>query len=173
MDSLSRSGRGTYALVLRLDSHANRFIGKLGRFNFCPGYYVYVGSAMGSGGLVGRLKHHLTPTTKPHWHVDYLRQAARLEGIWFVESDARREHVWASTLLAMPGAAIPVPRFGASDCGCASHLFYFLSPPQLDVFQALLDERFPGHERIRSQTVDVLSLLDGLVTPGKPVLRTQ
>ena len=160
MDSLSRSGRGTYALVLRLDTRANLFIGKLGKFDFCLGYYVYVGSAMGSGGLAGRLKHHLTPAVKSHWHIDYLRQAARPEAVWFVDSNARREHVWASALLAVPGASVPVPRFGASDCRCASHLFYFLSPPQLHGFQALLDERFPGEERIRSQVVDVLPLMD-------------
>jgi Uri superfamily endonuclease len=160
LDSLSRSGRGTYALLLRLDNPSSLLIGKLGAFDFRVGFYIYVGSAMGPGGIAGRLKHHLSPIRKPHWHVDYLRQAARVEEVWFVESDARREHAWSSVLLAMPGSAIPVPRFGASDCRCASHLFYFIKPPSLNVFQAMVDSPFPLNEPIRRQEIGVLPWVD-------------
>ncbi len=37
-------------------------MGRLGRFDIIPGYYAYVGSAFGSGGLPARLGHHLKST---------------------------------------------------------------------------------------------------------------
>ncbi len=43
--------RGSYALHLRLARSHVLQIGRLGRFAFPPGEYVYVGSAMGAGGL--------------------------------------------------------------------------------------------------------------------------
>jgi Uri superfamily endonuclease len=143
LDSLTHPARGTYALILRIDSGLNLQVGKLGAFYFHAGFYVYIGSAMGSGGLGGRLKHHLAPIRNPHWHVDYLRQAARLEEVWCVKSDRRREHAWASALLSVPGAAVPVPRFGASDCSCTSHLFHFVLSPPFHKFQAVMEGLFP------------------------------
>src|SRR5262245_33042445 len=116
---------GTYILILHLPESRHIQIGKLGVFAMSAGFYGYVGSAFGSGGLAGRLNHHRRPAARPHWHIDYLRQAARLEAIWIQESDSRREHEWASILRLMPGMVIPIPRFGASDCSCPAHLFYF------------------------------------------------
>ena len=47
-------------------------IGSLGRFDILPGFYAYVGSAFGAGGLRARIGHHLESTAWPHWHIDYL-----------------------------------------------------------------------------------------------------
>jgi Uri superfamily endonuclease len=100
-------------------------VGKLGKFEFQPGYYLYVGSAFGPGGLAGRLKHHVKTSPCPHWHIDYLRREATLVQVWFSEDEIPREHEWANMLQALPGAIIPVNSFGSSDCACRSHLFYF------------------------------------------------
>lgn len=116
--------KGTYILILHLDEPAHLQIGCLGTFDFAAGWYAYVGSAFGPGGLRGRLKHHLAPVTKPHWHIDYLRAAAPVREVWYCASEIRYEHQWADMLLARPDTTIPVPRFGASDCKCASHLVY-------------------------------------------------
>jgi Uri superfamily endonuclease len=116
--------KGTYILILHLDEPTRLQIGRLGAFDFAPGWYAYVGSAFGPGGLRGRLKHHLAPVTKPHWHIDYLRAAAPVREVWYSASETRYEHRWADMLLAHPGATVPVPRFGASDCTCAAHLVY-------------------------------------------------
>jgi Uri superfamily endonuclease len=151
--SLQHSGRGTYALILRLDTHANLVIGKLGTFDLHAGCYIYVGSAMGSGGLGGRLKHHLQPALRPHWHIDYLRQAARLEEVWALESPIRREHDWAALFLTMAGAAIPVLGFGASDCQCAGHLFYFTDAPPVDDFRNRVTREFPDDNPIQQYRV--------------------
>jgi Uri superfamily endonuclease len=152
-DSLSHSGRGTYALIFRLDSQSNLLIGKLGRFDFRPGCYVYVGSAMGSGGLGSRLRHHLQPALRPHWHIDYLRRAARLDTVWALECAIRREHDWAALFLTMPGAVMAAPGFGASDCQCAAHLFYFTDAPPVNDFRIRVARSFPDDNPIQQYQI--------------------
>jgi Uri superfamily endonuclease len=129
------SGKGTYILWLYAVTPAVVEIGKLGTFRIDAGWYAYVGSAMGSGGLQGRLRHHLSPLRRPHWHVDYLRQAAICQQVWAIIDDQPFEHRWASLLHQMPGAVIPIQRFGSSDCHCEAHLFRFTEQPAFDAFQ--------------------------------------
>lgn len=121
--------KGTYVLLLALDTATPLQIGKLGGFDFPAGWYAYVGSAFGSGGLRGRLKHHCSQVKTPHWHIDYIRQAATVREVWYSASDIRQEHEWAVLLLSQPGASIPAPRFGASDCTCPAHLVHFPKKP--------------------------------------------
>lgn len=128
------SDTGTYILTLHLDAPTHLTIGKRGAFDFAAGWYAYVGSAFGPGGLRGRLKHHLAPVTRPHWHIDYLRAAATVCEVWYLAGKTRHEHRWAEALRSTPGAEIPVPRFGASDCRCASHLVHFADPPDFAAF---------------------------------------
>lgn len=98
-------------------------IGKLGCYDFASGYYLYVGSAFGPGGLNARIKHHLQQQ-KPrlHWHIDYLRAYADVLEVWRVASDVRLETAWSKTLAQ--NFSIPVAGFGASDTNSPSHLFY-------------------------------------------------
>jgi Uri superfamily endonuclease len=92
--------------------------------NIRTGYYVYVGSAFGSGGLHARLAHHLRLSARPHWHIDYLRQKTKVHEIWFTPDEQNREHQLAQAIQDFPGISIPLIRFGASDCSCQSHLFF-------------------------------------------------
>lgn len=130
-------GKGTYILVLKLVAPTTMTIGKLGSFHFDAGWYTYVGSAYGTGGLQGRLKHHLSPMKKPHWHIDYLRQKAGIEEIWYASCATAHEHEWATIICTLPDATITVSRFGASDCQCQTHLSYFAQKPAYDVFSDL------------------------------------
>jgi Uri superfamily endonuclease len=125
---------GTYALVLRSSQPCQLQIGRLGGMQVRPGFYIYVGSAIGPGGLSGRLSHHLRPPASPHWHIDYLRQAAEVVEVWAVEGREKREHAWAQSLCACPECSIPRPRFGASDCRCPAHLVYREDRPSLGWF---------------------------------------
>ena len=61
-----QNSRGTYALVMTSDSEQQVVIGKLGRLRVRPGYYVYVGSAFGPGGLKARIAHHTRIAVRPH-----------------------------------------------------------------------------------------------------------
>ena len=141
-------GVGTYVLVLHLEQPQALAVGSLGIFPLPAGFYTYVGSAMGSGGLTARLGHHRKISRRPHWHIDYLRQVAALKHIWVLDSSARREHDWAALLGDMPGATILVPRFGASDCRCTTHLYYFANAPTVSEFQNQNAHRFPGDGHI-------------------------
>lgn len=118
------SGRGTYALLLQLDADWQIAIGRLGVFCFPRGYYVYVGSALGSGGLAARLARHRRQQKRLHWHIDYLLAHARIGGVQTDSSGERLECTWAREWLAVPGAQVIAPRFGASECTCPAHLIY-------------------------------------------------
>jgi Uri superfamily endonuclease len=128
-------GKGTYILILRLGAPVMLTVGRLGTFDLEGGWYAYVGSAMGTGGLRGRLKHHLSPVTKPHWHIDYLRQHAGVHEVWYRADATACEHQWASVLGTLPGACVPVARFGASDCDCPTHLLGFTRRPDFAAWQ--------------------------------------
>ena len=132
------ASKGTYILLLYLALPARLTIGRLGAFDFPSGWYAYVGSAFGSGGLRDRLKHHLAPVTNPHWHIDYLRAAAPVREVWYFASEIVYEHHWATALLSLPEASVPAPRFGASDCRCEAHLFRFAEKSDLVVFCELV-----------------------------------
>jgi len=61
--------RGTYALLLELDQQTVITVGRLGTCSFPAGSYVYVGSALGSGGLSARLAHHRRPVKRFHYSI--------------------------------------------------------------------------------------------------------
>ncbi|MFM8319801.1 MAG: GIY-YIG nuclease family protein [Chloroflexota bacterium] len=143
---------GTYALLLRCFEAQPAPVRRLGVQPLAPGWYVYVGSAFGPGGLRGRLKHHLAPAARRHWHIDALKAAAPLQAAW-ITCDARRlEHAWTHACLRLPGVTVPWPRFGASDCRCPAHLFRWPARPRLADFAAALaldipvDADCPAHE---------------------------
>jgi len=121
-------GPGTYLLLLQLEEDREFAIGRLETLLFPRGYYLYVGSARGPGGLQARLARHCRGAKHPRWHIDYLRGHANLIEIWAVESEERLECLWAEQLAQMPQAR-PIPHFGSSDCRCPSHLFHFREKP--------------------------------------------
>lgn len=122
---------GTYILLLRLAEPVSRRVGKLGKIDFRSGWYAYVGSAMGPGGLAARVRRHYAMGKKKHWHIDYLRLYTRMEGVFMVISRSVKEHLWADRLGGVPYSGRPVPGFGATDCRCPSHLFHFGRRPDI------------------------------------------
>jgi Uri superfamily endonuclease len=125
---------GTYVLILELPRPAIIHIGRLGRFHFSTGWYAYVGSARGPGGLAARVSRHLRSSKPLRWHIDYLRVHARPVGLWYAVGTRKRECAWAQAMTGLPGASVPAPRFGASDCRCPAHLIRFAAPPDLKAF---------------------------------------
>jgi Uri superfamily endonuclease len=113
---------GTYLIVLHLDKMEKLQIGKLGLWEIPEGYYVYVGSARGPGGLAGRLRRHLRPPERKrlHWHIDSLASTADIVQIWWSEDPSSGECRWADRLATIGSRFIP--GFGSSDCRCAGHL---------------------------------------------------
>ncbi len=114
-------------------------IGKLGRIDFKPGFYAYVGSAL--SGLEHRIERHLRREKRLHWHIDYLLSDPdiKVAGVIYKEA-AKREECEIATMLRAHFAAIK--GFGCSDCKCESHLFFCDSHDRLSEtvyrsFQAL------------------------------------
>lgn len=129
---------GTYVLVLATSVYREITIGSLGALAVQPGFYVYVGSAMGPGGLAARVNRHCQHEKRLRWHVDYLRAVAQIDEVWYATGKRHQECRWAHVLRRMPGASVPMPRFGASDCRCPSHLLFFTDQPSLDDFRQKL-----------------------------------
>ena len=141
--------KGTYILMLYVNKETVLQIGKLGSFTFMRGTYAYAGSAFGPGGLAARLKHHRSISTRPHWHIDYLRRAASLGDIWVSAKPERLEHVWAEQLLTFESGQCPVKGFGSSDCACYSHLVYFKRKPSPAIISRVLTGAVKANNRLR------------------------
>ena len=121
-------------------------IGVRGELTLMPGHYVYVGSAHGPGGLAGRLRHHLGPIRRPHWHIDYLRGGCHVLGVWLTNGRRALEHVWLRRLAALDAATVPMPGFGASDCDCPTHLIHLpSSTTRAGITAAFGGGRAPGY----------------------------
>lgn len=145
---------GTYALVFKCNAPFEAVVGKLGPVKISAGYWVYVGSAFGPGGLRSRLAHHLKPSTRPHWHLDYIKSALHLVKIWTTTDAFKREHAWATAFSTMKDASCPIANFGATDCTCRSHLIHLQRPPcfswfkkHLRIVKETTHERHPQNNR--------------------------
>ncbi|RMG42123.1 MAG: GIY-YIG nuclease family protein [Methanobacteriota archaeon] len=135
--------KGTYILILFLARFRRIFVGKLGEICFKDGYYAYIGSALGPGGVKARCRHHLAGNSRPHWHIDFLSNQAKIVQIWYVEHPHRFEHEWSNLLSQCEAVKYPIIGFGTSDCQCPTHLFYLNHPYQLFLeFKAALEARF-------------------------------
>lgn len=146
------SNVGTYVLVMHLASAQRLQIGKLGAFDFEPGWYLYVGSAFGPGGIKKRVDRHLRLQSvdgkRLKWHIDYLREATAIAEVWFTRSPSSREHEWARAVPEALDAAVPVPRFGSSDCSssgkCPAHLFRVPRRPDPTALRSAVKARGDG-----------------------------
>ena len=133
----AESSPGTYLLVLACKRVARLSIGRLSVMTTRPGYYIYVGSAFGPGGIRARIGHHAKRAARPHWHLDYLRKKADPADAWCV-FNAHLEHDWARSLLQDRDTALALKGFGASDCSCPKHLFYCQRKPGIEKLERLL-----------------------------------
>jgi Uri superfamily endonuclease len=128
-------GKGVYCLIFE-NRYCKIDVGKKGEFSFYPGFHIYVGSALGPGGLK-RMKRHINLSRNrdrsPKWHVDYLHlnPAFRLVSAVYAFTSARLECALASRI-----GGDSVSGFGCTDCTCSSHLFYRTKKPLLEINEA-------------------------------------
>jgi Uri superfamily endonuclease len=129
---------GTYVLVLRCHTRKTVQIGRRGVLDLEPGYYLYIGSAFGPGGIDARVARHWRKEKRRHWHIDYLRDHATAHASWISTQPKKLEHRWAHAIRLLPGIRAE-SGFGCSDCNCASHLFYCSDEPLYDHFKTILE----------------------------------
>ena len=118
---MSDATGGSYTLVVALADDATLSAGALAEHRFSAGAYAYTGSALGAGGFSRVDRHRRTARGDHdvrHWHVDYLlgHPAARIDRV------VRSVGVDVECAVAERLPAGPIDGFGASDCGCPSHL---------------------------------------------------
>lgn len=120
---------GTYVLLCELEDETSVSLtfGAAGTRTLQPGWYAYVGSALGPGGF-SRIDRHRQIANGcrdvRHWHIDYflghdavnLAEAVRLPG-----------HSCECQLAQLLDGGM-VPGIGASDCSCKSHLNAIATP---------------------------------------------
>lgn len=144
---------GSYVLLFHCSKTQKTEVGSLGLLTLTPGYYMYIGSAFGPGGVAARIKHHRQIALRPHWHLDYLRPHLQLLEIWYTYDRQIREHQWAAQLATLRGAQQPFPGFGASDCHCPTHLLQFGFKPSFSGFRKRMRRVQPEHGRIYREVV--------------------
>jgi len=107
----------SYQLLIRLAKTSEINIGKLGRFRFSAGDYLYTGSAKIN--MDSRIERHRSKKKKKHWHIDYFLDSANAEVV-AVEKFVLEECV----LNQQTDGTILASGFGSSDCRkkCGSHL---------------------------------------------------
>ncbi len=154
--------KGTYLLILSLAHPGARLaIGRLGCYDFAAGYYLYVGSASGSGGIPARLAYHQQRhKRRPHWHIDYLRAATDIYEIWTIICTRSLEHEWCRALQHMKDLVVPIRGFGASDSPLQSHLFYTAHYPHASFLShVLLAPEIICHPDLAQISVEIHRLL--------------
>lgn len=134
---------GTYALVLYSRQKKEVQIGRWNTMETKRGYYIYVGSAFGPGGVFSRVSRHCRSGKTKRWHVDYLSEITTPKGAWYSHISQKLEHQWAKVLSHQIDLQ-PIEGFGCSDCNCRSHLFYSKKKPDLERFKKVV-----GHEVLR------------------------
>ena len=147
--------KGTYVLIASVPQMKRVEVGQLGRYDIVPGFYAYVGSAFGAGGLAARIGHHLESAAAPHWHIDYLLQVAKPVEIWYTIAGQKLEHHWADLLEQARQFRIPIPRFGSSDYhrSRSSHLFYSKRRPAFGWFRQQLQVNSSADSTLGGRTI--------------------
>jgi HEAT repeat protein/Uri superfamily endonuclease len=152
---------GTYVIALWLGSPRRVRVGRLGEFLLPAGWYLYVGSARGPGGLAARLGRHWRKAgdgKRLHWHVDHVRQLAAWAGAWANSSGQKLECDWAARLSALEGAGVVAAGLGASDCKCAAHLLHLPALPAGEWFGSELQaERIDVEQRELDELLEALA----------------
>ncbi len=117
--------QGSYLILLRLSRGQTIEVGKLGSVRFRKGYYIYVGSAKKN--LSQRMARHRRLRKTHFWHIDDLRAQAE----WHTAIPIRTaDDLECDLAEAVKGLAEwEIPRFGASDCRCSSHLYGMKEDP--------------------------------------------
>jgi len=115
--------KGSYVLFIRIARELLIVI-RGNQIKLEPGYYLYVGSAFGEGGLSSRLHRHTRKSKRKHWHIDQvtMSKSSSIEGIGvFID---KRVECQISSILSDIANFKPILGFGNSDCiTCSSHFF--------------------------------------------------
>ncbi len=123
-------------IVLENREKCNIRVGALGIIEFDRGFYAYIGSMFGPGGLESRIRRYFLGGRK-HWHVDYILDYMRIIEV-FVLPEKHYESFLANTTIR--GLKFKfIKGFGCSDRKQdVSHLLYFREEYELERFRKFI-----------------------------------
>ena len=118
--------KGAYLLAFRLREPVRLDIPRLDAVRAMADWYVYAGTARGSGGIRSRVMRHFRTNKKIHWHIDQLTvQAAQMTALAVPDGD---ECDLVRLLLRSRRFTTAIAGFGNTDCRrCKSHLLVWSS----------------------------------------------
>ena len=107
----------SYQLFIIVTKEIELKVGKLGKFIFPIGFYVYTGSAKKN--IDKRIERHLSKKKNLHWHIDYLLNSNAVQII-----NIKKSRMTECSLNKKTKGKIIINGFGSSDCNlcCKSHL---------------------------------------------------
>ena len=116
--------KGTYLLFIKVIEPIEITI-KGKSFFLNEGYYIYIGSAFGAGGLSSRLHRHFRKIKKKHWHIDQITTSNFSEIIGIGVLLKQRVECELSKIIGDIEKIVSIAGFGNSDCEkkCISHFF--------------------------------------------------
>ena len=118
--------KGAYLLLMENIIEQEIDVGKLGKINFQPGFYVYFGSGMAN--LEKRVKHHQLKKKPYHYHIDYITpDLMKIKKFFLIRSSEKMESKIAQSVEKV--CDYYIKDFGCSDTKENSHLFYFKENP--------------------------------------------
>jgi Uri superfamily endonuclease len=107
----------SYLLLVRFDKDVWVKVGALGEVFLPEGWYVYAGRA--KRGIYQRIRRHLGREKKRFWHVDYLLEGGKVQGVAVFKGDVECKLV--RTLCEIGVCSVFHPGLGSSDCRCRAH----------------------------------------------------
>ena len=109
----------SYQLFIIVTKEIELKVGKLGKFIFPIGSYVYTGSAKKN--IDKRIERHLSKKKNLRWHIDYLLNSDAVQII-----NIKKSRMTECSLNKKTKGTIIINGFGSSDCNlcCKSHLKY-------------------------------------------------
>ncbi len=117
--------KGTYILILHLKKpHEEKIKNKI--IDFPEGCYLYVGSALGTGGLNTRISRAFKKKKFVHWHIDRLTILETVNVVGVITFFEQKIECLLGEKFSCDDNYKPIVNFGNSDCKrkCKSHLFY-------------------------------------------------
>ncbi|UXD21176.1 hypothetical protein IPA_00865 [Ignicoccus pacificus DSM 13166] len=110
---MSSVEKGAYLLIVEVERGVERWSLK-------PGLYAYVGSAWGPGGIIARVRRHLTKNfARPRWHIDHLTKSGR-PLMAFIYPNLTEDELYQKVSKVLKPA---VKGFGSTDTKHYTHLF--------------------------------------------------
>ncbi len=115
---------GYYALLIKIQKKTIIDHPKFNKKTLDPGYYIYVGSARGPGGIAARIKRHVKKNKKKKWHIDYLTSKQDVKTIligYKCTTKPEGEEKMSHTLEKIASPALE--KFGSTDKKDETHLY--------------------------------------------------